>query len=65
MSVVITPTSVRMRFVELLMSITSAAREDGVTIVAAFAADGVLGVQFHPEKSQNVGKRLLENFFKI
>ena len=34
----------------------------GEKIVAAIIKDNLLGVQFHPEKSQKVGKKFLEEF---
>jgi len=37
----------------------------GVTFVSAIAKQNVYGTQFHPEKSDAVGLRFLENFVRI
>lgn len=42
--------------------VISATCEYGRTVVAAVAHENVFGTQFHPEKSQAVGLRILTNF---
>ena len=44
---------------------TIATCEYGVPFAAASARGNVIGTQFHPEKSQEVGLRILRNFLKI
>ena len=39
--------------------------EYGTTFTSAIASGNVFGTQFHPEKSGNVGLRILDNFAKI
>jgi len=39
--------------------------EYGKLLTAAVAKDNVLGCQFHPEKSGDVGLKILENFCKV
>jgi len=45
-------------------SVNTAISHYGVDFVAAIQKDNILGVQFHPEKSQGAGLKLLENFCK-
>lgn len=43
---------------------TIAVSEYGIRYSAALAKDNFYGTQFHPEKSSDVGQRILENFLK-
>lgn len=45
--------------------ITACRTDYGLEITAAICSGGLFGVQFHPEKSQQVGRRLLQNFLRI
>jgi glutamine amidotransferase len=42
-----------------------ATTEYGGDLAAIVGRDNVLGVQFHPEKSQGVGLRMVENFLRF
>lgn len=41
----------------------AAATDYGLVYCSSVWRGNILGVQFHPEKSQDVGKKILENFF--
>lgn len=43
----------------------SAKCDYGVQFCASLQKNNIYGVQFHPEKSQNLGLKLLENFLKV
>jgi len=46
-------------------SLAATSTEYGLDFVSAIAKDNVFATQYHPEKSQAVGLRILENFGKI
>jgi len=46
-------------------SIIVATTEYGIEFASVIQKDNIWGVQFHPEKSQELGLRILRNFVKI
>jgi glutamine amidotransferase len=46
-------------------SIIATTTDYGLIYTSAIARDNLFGVQFHPEKSQTVGLKILENFIKL
>jgi glutamine amidotransferase len=46
-------------------TIISTTTDYGIDFTSTIAKDNIYAVQFHPEKSQGVGLKLLENFGKI
>jgi glutamine amidotransferase len=49
----------------IVKQIVAAETEYGTTFTSAIASKNVYGTQFHPEKSGDVGLKILENFAKI
>ena len=45
--------------------IVAAETEYGTTFTSAIASKNVFGTQFHPEKSGDIGLKILKNFVKI
>ena len=43
---------------------TLATTEHGVTFASIVGQEGILGLQFHPEKSSHMGARLLAGFVR-
>jgi len=48
-----------------MVSDTAAATDYGTKFSAVVEQDNIFGVQFHPEKSSNVGLRMLKNFCEL
>ena len=46
-------------------SVIAATVDYGIEYCAAVSKDNIFGVQFHPEKSQTIGLKILENFIKV
>jgi len=47
------------------MQVTTGQTEYGIPYTSAVWKDNIFGVQFHPEKSQKWGLKILENFIKL
>jgi glutamine amidotransferase len=52
-------------FCDAPAEVTIAASDYGRDFAAIVGRDNVLGVQFHPEKSQRVGLRMVANFVRL
>jgi glutamine amidotransferase len=46
-------------------AVAAAETTHGVPFVSAIARQGLVGVQFHPERSGTAGLRLLQNFLRF
>jgi glutamine amidotransferase len=46
-------------------SLVAGETEYGVRYASVVAQENIFGVQFHPEKSQDAGLRLLQNFARL
>jgi len=46
-------------------NIVAASTDYGVDFTSAVSKDNIIGVQFHPEKSQKIGIKILDNFVKM
>ncbi|OGX25645.1 MAG: imidazole glycerol phosphate synthase, glutamine amidotransferase subunit [Omnitrophica WOR_2 bacterium RIFCSPHIGHO2_01_FULL_48_9] len=46
-------------------AITATTTDYGVEFVSSIQKKNIFGVQFHPEKSQSIGLKILENFVKL
>ena len=45
--------------------VTAATTDYGIDFVSAIVKDNIYGLQFHPEKSQAIGLKILKNFLNI
>jgi imidazole glycerol-phosphate synthase subunit HisH len=52
-------------FCEAKDDVLVASSDYGVDFAAIVGQGNVLGVQFHPEKSQGVGLRMIDNFVRL
>ena len=52
-------------YVKCIDEFVSAKAQYGHKFVASLQKDHIFATQFHPEKSQNLGLKLLENFIRL